>query len=241
MQANAQAVAGFPSPEFERRITELRAAIANDRSELETAQKKLGAMAANPSAIVAVGKNPDEEIRNARAGIQALESRIAAARSQIVQLFRDEHRSFDQHRAETWKRLYEDFVKPTSDEILATAQLLNAKLREVVATVKSKPAEFAETLDSFKSQTDRWNSLVRDFGALGIGGNLAVPESDLLRSNVADAIKRVIKDNFGPTSATAEILALSVVTPWKEAPPTLAERIEERRRELQRLGEPYNP
>jgi chromosome segregation ATPase len=239
MQTNAAAT-GFPSPEFERRITELRAAIANDRSEIETAQKKLAAMCNNRDALTAIGKNPDEEIRNARAGTQALEQRIAVVRSQIVQLFQEEHKALEQYRDETWGSVYEGFVKPMSAEILAAAQILNAKMREVVALAKSQPSDFSTLLDSFKTSADKLNERVSAFGDLGIGGNLAMPQADL-RSNAVDAIKRIVKDAFGPTSAIAEVLALFVVQPWKPKQPTLAERLDDRRKEFQRHGEIYNP
>jgi hypothetical protein len=241
MQTNAaQAAAKFPSPEFARRIAELRAAIANDREEIGAVEKKLVAMSTNRDAITAVGKNPDEEIRNARAGVKALELRIAAARSEITQLFLDERIALDQLRAETWKTLCTRFVDPMIHKIAAAAQALNAQFREVVALMKSEPAEFSTQLDFFRTSVDEWNKAVANFGNLGIGGNLAMPESDL-RANVVDALKRPVRDNFGPMSAISEALALFAVEPWKEAQPTLAERIEEKRKRLQRAGEPYNP
>src|SRR6185437_4518780 len=197
MEANAARVAVvFPSPEFERRVTELRAAIANDRSELDTAQKKLAAMIANPGALTAIGRDAAVEIQNARTGIQALERQISVKRSQITQLFRDEHRAIEQHRDETWRTLYEDFVQPTSSEILEMAAVLNTKMRAIVALVKSRPVELSTLLDSFKTSEAKWNQAVRDFGNLGIGGNLAV-QSDL-HANVAHALAKVIKENFGP-------------------------------------------
>jgi hypothetical protein len=192
-------------------------------------------MVSNKEAILAIGKSPEIEIRNARAGIEALERRIAVARSQVVQLFRDERIALEQLRAETWKTLHTKFVDPTTNEIAAAARLLNTQLREVIALAKSRPAEFAGLLESLKTSADRWNELVRDFGGLGIGGNLAAPDSDL-RPNVAAAFKKVVRDAFGPTSALAEALALFAVEPWKEAQPTLAERMEARMKELQRTG-----
>jgi hypothetical protein len=242
MQTNAvPAAAIFLAPEFERRIAELRAAIGNDRSELETAQKKLAAMSTNRDAITAVGKDTKTEIKNAQAGIQALERRIAVTRSEITQLFRDEYTSFGQLRAETWKTLHTKFVDSTIREIAAAARLLNTQLRAVIALVKSRPSDFSGLLDALKSQADRWNELVRDFAGLVIGGSLAVPESELLRSNVADAFKKVVRDSFGSSSEIAETLAMFAVEPWKQAPPTMAERVEARRKELQRVGEPFNP
>jgi len=199
-------------------------------------------VASNRDTFVAIGKDAEAEIRNARAGVQALERRIAVARSQVVQLFRDEHAAFNQLKAEKWKTLRTKFVDPTTDEVVAAAQHLNAKMREIVALVKSRPDEFSTILDSFQTSADRWNELVRDFAPLGIGGNLAVAVAECdLRSNVVDALKKVIRDAFGPTSAVAEALALFTVEPWKQAPPTLAERVEARRKEFALVGEPYMP
>lgn len=194
----------FPSPAAVALVHELAGRVTKLNRELADAERA-AELAQNNRAVVelAVG-NPDSVIAEAKTAASLARRKLAGAKSELNQAFKDEAARGEKLHRDAWAALYKEFVQPQSEIFAALADGLRKATAELIDTLRSD-TKLERRLAAIDSGVADWNKFCREFGA---PGNAALDTKPMLK-HLRESFDRNLKisERFQvPLAQLSEIL-----------------------------------
>lgn len=173
----------FPSINFAQRTQSAQTKIARFRADLEALELRLEKLGRNTETLEVAGKDPEAEIRRARADIAKVKIEIVHAQESLQAIFSEERSRFTLLRKQIWSEECADPVSTSTAKLVAAA----AAVRSICTAINA-----VESTKSFDDGIAEFNRLALLFG---LPGNFYLSPSDSLTLTFQSAVRSALANS----------------------------------------------